>query len=91
MEAENKTNRYGRYQCPCCGNYTFSHEVGDTHEICEVCYWEDDGIQLNNPNYKGGSNDVSLNQARDNYKKMGACEALFVKTARKPKEEELPD
>lgn len=91
MQQENKSNKYGRYQCPCCGYYTFNQPADNTFQICDVCYWEDDGIQLSNPNYHGGANAVSLKEAQQNFKLIGACEALFLKHVRKPVTEELPD
>lgn len=48
--------------CPCCGRLSIIH-VG-TYEICEVCGWEDDPFQSENPDYPGGANELSLNQAR---------------------------
>lgn len=57
-----------KYKCPCCGNYTFPEEVGNTFEVCEICNWEDDLVQLRNPDFKGGANKMSLNEARQAYK-----------------------
>ena len=37
----------------------------------QVCFWEDDGVQFNDPDYEGGANEVSLRQARDNYREIG--------------------
>lgn len=34
------------------------------YELCEVCNWEDDPIQSAEPDYPGGANQKSLNQAR---------------------------
>ncbi len=63
-----------KYKCPCCGYYTFDKQPGGTYDICPVCFWEDDGWQLDNPDAEGGANKVSLNQARLNYMEFGACE-----------------
>jgi hypothetical protein len=38
-------------------------EVG-AWEICEVCNWEDDPVQREDPNLAGGANEPSLKQAR---------------------------
>ena len=38
-------------------------------DICDVCDWCDDAIQESNPKYEGGANKMSLNQAREAYKK----------------------
>jgi anaerobic ribonucleoside-triphosphate reductase len=51
--------------CPCCKTYEFSEE--GSYEICPVCNWEDDPIQAEDPNYAGGANTMSLNEARKAY------------------------
>ena len=53
-----------KFKCPCCENYTLEEEPPGTYEICRICYWEDDGVQYNNPDYKGGANEMSLNEAK---------------------------
>ena len=77
-----------KYLCPCCGYYTFSENLGGSYDICNVCFWEDDLIQMNNPDYAGGANDVSLKQARKNFKEFGACEKRFLQFVRKPFDDE---
>lgn len=77
-----------KYKCPCCGCYTFDDAPQGTYDICPVCFWEDDLLQNNKPDFKGGANRVSLNKARENYKKYGACEERFVQFVRKPNEKE---
>ncbi|ARP50579.1 hypothetical protein B6259_06620 [Ruminococcaceae bacterium CPB6] len=32
--------------------------------VCPVCGWEDDGVQLDEPDLEGGANEMSLNEAR---------------------------
>ena len=56
-----------KHKCPVCGKYEFE-EYGD-FEICPVCEWEDDPIQYKEPDYKGGANRMSLNEAREAYKR----------------------
>ena len=51
-----------KHICPVCGMYEFPEY--DSFEVCEVCGWEDDDLQLKEPDYEGGANDMSLNQAR---------------------------
>ncbi|MCD8343339.1 MAG: hypothetical protein LUC19_03000 [Oscillospiraceae bacterium] len=51
-----------KHKCPVCGQYEFS-EV-DSFEVGEVCGWEDDGVQEDDPDYDGGANPLSLNQFR---------------------------
>ena len=58
-----------KYKCPCCGNFTLYEKPPGTYEICEVCNWEDDELQFRNPNYAGGANALSLEDARKEYLK----------------------
>ena len=46
-------------------------------------------IQLEDNEYEGGANRVSLVQARHNFLSFGACEEEMKKHVRKPKEDEL--
>ncbi len=78
-----------KYKCPCCGYYTFEDQPNGTYDICEVCFWEDDPIQSADENFKGGTNRVSLQQARKNFRQFGACEENMIPYIRKPKEDEL--
>lgn len=78
-----------KYKCPCCGYYTFDKKVGGTFDICPVCYWEDDNVQLENTEYPNGANPVSLNQAKLNYNKYGAISKEFVDKVREPNSEEI--
>lgn len=80
-----------KYKCPCCGNYTYLEPVGGTDEICPVCFWEDDKIQLKDITYAGGANAMSLQEARENYKEFGACCREMLEHVRKPMEDELPE
>lgn len=52
--------------CPCCGKGMIEPNCFD---ICEICNWEDDNLQYAHPNYRGGANYMSLNEAREAYKK----------------------
>ena len=79
-----------RYPCPCCGYLTFTEEPGDTFYICPVCFWEDDGMQADDPDLESGVNRVSLNQAKMNFAQFGACEHGVEKYTRKPKPCEIP-
>lgn len=77
-----------KYQCPCCGYCTLDEQPTNTFAICPVCFWEDDGVQFYKPDYRGGANTMSLNEARENFKKYGAKSAEKVKFTRPPLEEE---
>lgn len=41
--------------CPVCGFFMFSDSYG-SYELCTVCDWEDDALQLANP-LSGGANE----------------------------------
>ena len=79
-----------RYACPCCDYLTLSEPPG-SFDVCLVCFWEDDNVQRDDPSFRGGANDESLNEARANYRAFGASSRLFVKDVRKPRPEEIPD
>ncbi len=78
------------YPCPCCGFITRGEEAPGTFEICSICYWEDDYSQYYRPDSVGGANNVSLNQARKNFKEFGAISKEELKFIRQPLEDEIP-
>lgn len=80
-----------RYTCPCCGYKTLDDEPPGTHNICPICFWEDDGLQFSNPNYKGGANRVSLKQGQKNFLKFGACEEEMIEYVRRPEKNDIKD
>lgn len=47
------------HPCPACGFLTFAQPPG-SFDICAVCGWEDDAVQLANPCTGGGANMESL-------------------------------
>jgi hypothetical protein len=49
----------------------------------------DDDVQFDDPSFEGGANDVSLDQARENFKKIGAIDEKSVKFTRKPLPHEI--
>lgn len=53
--------------CPCCGEGQV--ESGHQYDVCTVCHWEDDPLQFDHPDYKGGANKMSLNEARAAHKR----------------------
>jgi hypothetical protein len=82
------TQRSGRYACLCCGFRTLATPPPGSYELCPVCYWEDDGVQFADPDYVGGANLESLNQAKANFRQLGASAASAVPFVRKPTPEE---
>ena len=77
-----------KYKCECCGYYTLTEEPPNTYEICKVCYWEEDYVQNKDPNFPGGANNMSLNEARKNYLRIGAISEEFLQYIRKPLDSE---
>lgn len=71
MRWMNRSERTDKH-CPCCGKFEFE-EVNE-YEVCEVCGWEDDPAQFEEPDYAGGPNGMSLNEYR---KKWQAGEVRF--------------
>lgn len=52
-------------KCPVCGQYEFRRE--NDFDICSICGWENDAIQLENPDEDSGANQTSLNEYRQDY------------------------
>ncbi|MFD3163381.1 CPCC family cysteine-rich protein [Herpetosiphon sp. NSE202] len=82
-------NKPIRYPCPCCGYKTV--EDPGRYDLCEVCWWEDDEQQSDNPDLRGGANAESLNEARQNFKAYGAISLSSKAYVRKPHPDEYPD
>ncbi len=77
------------YRCPCCGYKTLHGR--NRFEICEVCYWEDDGQDDDDADVvRGGPNKLlSLSQARNNFKRIGACYEEMLPNVRRPMGDEI--
>jgi Cysteine-rich CPCC len=80
-----------RIVCPCCFHLTLNERGG--FEICPVCYWEDDGQDDHNADIvRGGPNgELSLAQARLNFRKFGAYELACVPSVRAPRSDEITE
>ncbi|WP_433331007.1 CPCC family cysteine-rich protein [Spirillospora sp. CA-294931] len=78
------------YACPCCGYLTLDSRGG--YEICEVCFWEDDGQDDHDADLvRGGPNGaLSLTKARRNFAEFGACERRMLRNVRAPRPDEHP-
>lgn len=53
-----------KLSCPVCGFRTLSDKAYGSYEICPVCGWEDDAVQLANPCSGGGANRESLHESQ---------------------------
>ena len=68
-------------KCLCCGYKTLpKSEEESIAFICPVCFWENDVFMKNN---------MTLEQARDNFKKYGACDKKFINNVREPNQDEI--
>jgi hypothetical protein len=90
LAANSKPDLETRFACPCCGFLTLGQKPPGTYAICEVCFWEDDGVQFRDPDYKGGANKVSLSEGRENFKTEAVSESRFKSKVRSPRPEERP-
>ena len=59
-------------QCPCCDYFTLDQR--GEHLICPVCFWEDDGLDVDQLDQRSGPNHISLREARENFRSFGACD-----------------
>ncbi|EPD53696.1 hypothetical protein HMPREF1210_00519 [Paenisporosarcina sp. HGH0030] len=73
-----------KYTCQCCGYKTLREGTRDSYDICKVCFWEDDLVQNEDPDFEGGANEVSLRQAQRNFKLFGVSEMIYKNNVVKP-------
>ena len=61
------------------------------YEICSVCFWEDDGQDNHDADdVRGGPNrELSLAQARENFRRIGAADERGLKHVRPARPDEL--
>jgi len=77
LKMSSNRHRIKKYSCPCCRYRTLTERGG--YEICQVCFWEDDGQDDHDADVvRGGPNyELSLADARSNFAKIGAsCERV---------------
>ena len=70
------------YFCLCCGYKTLEEKPPGTHEICEICFWQDDSGE-------GGANHITLRQAKNNFKNFGVSDLRFKDRLRKPTKDDI--
>jgi hypothetical protein len=78
------------YPCPCCGYLTFSEPPG-SYDLCPICFWEDDAVQLRWPDWAGGANRPSLIDAQLIFQRLGAMEERFLRNVRPPRPDDTRD
>jgi len=86
MKREQAIN--GLFVCPCCGYATLG-EVSN-YEICEICFWEDDGQDDPEASESwGGPNYISLEEGRANFLNLGVSDPKNRGCVRKPKQTDI--
>lgn len=78
-------------KCPCCNYYSLNTKDPLKHEICQICFWENDPIQNDDEFYAGGANEMCLYQAKQNYINYGAISFEYTKYVREPRFDENKD
>jgi len=66
-------------------------EPPGSDDICMICFWEDDALQLRFPELGDQTNFVPLAEAQRNYATFGAIEQRFAEDVRKPTAEDVRD
>lgn len=74
--------------CLCCGYITLTSEI---HDICPICYWQDDPACWDKPDFIGGANGISLRVAQQNFLSFGACEKSMLDCVRSSNENDKKD
>ncbi|HEV2273776.1 MAG TPA: CPCC family cysteine-rich protein [Acidobacteriaceae bacterium] len=77
-----------RTRCLCCGYKTLVQP--ESLELCEVCWWQDDGQDDSDADVVRGTVNgrLSLTRARLNFRSFGAADPSFISHVRAPQEEE---
>lgn len=78
-----------KYTCPVCGYLVFD-EKPNSYEICPICYWEDEAMQLRYPNERG-ANRVTLIEAQANFFELGYSDNRTKNLVRKPTSSDIKD
>jgi Cysteine-rich CPCC len=59
------------HQCPACDYFTLPKR--GQYDICPICFWEDDGLDLDKVDQFSGPNHLTLREGRENFRNLGAC------------------
>jgi hypothetical protein len=62
-----------------------------SYEICAICFWEDDAVQLRWPDWAGGANKPSLEDAQAAYAENGAIEPRLKRHVKPAAEGDIRD
>ncbi|MDX2029694.1 MAG: DUF6714 family protein [Blastocatellia bacterium] len=71
------------HPCPCCGYNTLNAPSPGSWLVCQVCYWEDDLAQFEDPRLVSRANSHSLRVAQYNFATIGASDKQYLNRVRK--------
>jgi len=77
--------------CPRCGYSTMPEGQPGSYDVCPVCHWRDDPVQFADAEYVGDANQVSLADARENFREFGAVSQELRGETRGPRRTETRD
>jgi hypothetical protein len=75
--SELSTSTLAAKQCPCCDYFSLSTRG---HDICPVCAWQDDGLDIDKPDVVSAPNHLTVREARANFTTVGACDQRATQT-----------
>lgn len=72
------------YCCPCCGQPTYPVAPENALAyICPVCYWENDLFAHTDDEPSDENRQLTLNQARENYREFGISDPRLLENLRR--------
>lgn len=78
-----------KYPCPCFGYYTLPVDKSEAIAyICPVCFWENDVFTKSDDEPSDENRGMTLNEAKEEYKRIGATHYEFLKYVRNQYPEE---
>lgn len=70
--------------CPCCGQPTYPVAPENALAyICPVCYWENDLFVHTDDEPSDENRQLTLNQARENYREFGISDPRLLENLRR--------
>lgn len=76
LEWHEPEDRTPREQCPCCDYVTLPER--NNYLICPICFWEEDGIDVDRLDIPSGPNHMTLREGRANFQRIGACDQKML-------------
>lgn len=72
---------HGDVTCPCCGYKTLAEREG--YDICPICFWEDEPVNVPYVPMGGANGSLSLYEAHHNFIAFGASERASLPFVRR--------